>query len=151
VQLQNKLPISLSHRTLYNIIHESGYGKWKAQKRPKLTDEVAKKRLVWALHCKSYTEADWAKTIWSDECSVELGSGHRQQWVFRLNFQGEKWKKDFIQPVKKGKGIRVMIWAAIWGENRSDLIRLDCDFESKKHGYSAHSYLCFERDTAYYL
>jgi hypothetical protein len=34
-----------------------------------------------------------------------------------------------------------MVWTAIWGESRSDLIRLERDFVSKKHGYSARSYL----------
>ncbi|OJD16902.1 hypothetical protein ACJ73_08841 [Blastomyces percursus] len=34
-----------------------------------------------------------------------------------------------------------MVWAAFWGENRSDLIRLERDFEAKKHGYTSRSYL----------
>ena len=72
---------------------------------------------------------------------MELGSGRHQRWVFRLNFMGEKWKVKHIQPYKKGKGLRIMVWAAFWGENWSDLIRLERDFEAKKYGYTAHSYL----------
>jgi transposase len=34
-----------------------------------------------------------------------------------------------------------MIWAAIWGQNHSNVYFLDRDFESKKHGYSAQSYI----------
>jgi hypothetical protein len=38
--------------------------------------------------------------------------------------------------------MRVMVSAAFWGyRERSDLIVLECDFESKKHRYSANSYL----------
>ena len=34
-----------------------------------------------------------------------------------------------------------MIWGAFWGSERSNLYLLDRDFESKKHGYSAASYI----------
>jgi transposase len=54
---------------------------------------------------------------------------------------GEKWRKDYVHEIKKGKGVQVMVWAAIWGENRSDLIQLERDFDSKKNGYSSKSYL----------
>ena len=113
----NTLHLSICRRTLYTIINETGYGKWKAQKRPKLTPEIAKCRYNWALKYKDWSYEEWSKVIWSDECSVELGSGHKHKWVFRLNQLGEKWKKEYIQPYNKGKGIRVMIWASIWGPN----------------------------------
>ena len=135
------LGLSICHRTLYTIIQGSGFGKWKAQKRPKLTQEIAKLRYDWALKHEDWTYDDWSKVVWSDECSIELGSGHQRKWVFRLNRLGEKWKKEYIQPYGKGKGIRVMVWASIWGPNRSDLVRLERDFESKKHGYTSKFYL----------
>ena len=34
-----------------------------------------------------------------------------------------------------------MIWAAFWGDGRSNIVPLARDFESKKHGYSANSYI----------
>ncbi|THC88491.1 hypothetical protein EYZ11_012060 [Aspergillus tanneri] len=139
--VQKTLNLTISRNTLYRIIKESGYGKWRAQKRPRLTPEVAKLRYNWAMEYKSYTDKDWAKIIWSDECSVEMGSGHRHKYVFRLNLFGKKWKTEYIQPYKKGKGVRVMVWAAIWGKKRSDLVRLERDFEAKKNGYTANSYL----------
>jgi len=46
-----------------------------------------------------------------------------------------------VHDIKKGKGVRVMVWAAIWGDNCSDLIQLERDFDSKKNGYSSKSYL----------
>jgi transposase len=46
-----------------------------------------------------------------------------------------------IQTYKKGKDISVMVWGCFWGDGRSDLYILDRDFESKKHGYSANSYI----------
>ena len=85
----------------------------------------------------------------SDECSAEAGKGDRESYCFRLNAKGEKWKKQYIKPYKKGKGISVMIWAAIWGENKSDLTVLSRDWESKKQGYSANSYLEVLEDNLY--
>ena len=46
-----------------------------------------------------------------------------------------------IQPIPKGKGVSVMVWAAFWGDNRSDLYKLARDFAAKKMGYSANSYI----------
>jgi hypothetical protein len=77
--------------------------------------------------------------MWSDECSVERGSGAAPQWVFRTPPQ--KWDKEMVQTYKKGKDISVMVWGCFWGDGRSDLYILDRDFESKKHGYSANSYI----------
>jgi transposase len=47
-----------------------------------------------------------------------------------------------IQPVKKGKDISVMVWAAFSGAlGRSDLIVMERDPKAPKGGYSAESYL----------
>jgi hypothetical protein len=38
---------------------------------------------------------------------VERGKGKKQEWVFRTPQQ--KWDKEMIQPVKKGKDVSVMV------------------------------------------
>ena len=106
------------------------------KKRPLLTPEAAYKRLEWCTGYQDWTFEQWRKVIWPDECSVEKGSGKQRAWVFR--YLEEKWEKEMIQPVPKGKG---MVWGAFWDEGRSDLYKLDRDSESKKLGYSANSYL----------
>jgi len=40
--------------------------------------------------------------------------------VFRT--AGEKWHKDCIHGVTKGAGIKLMVWACIWGRNKVPLI-----------------------------
>jgi hypothetical protein len=37
--------------------------------------------------------------------------------------------------------MKVMVWGAFWDVGRTNLYIMDRDFESKKHGYSANSYL----------
>ena len=41
----------------------------------------------------------------------------------------------------------IMVSAALWGDGeRSDLLILEHDFDSKKHGYSANSYLAILKE-----
>jgi transposase len=46
-----------------------------------------------------------------------------------------------IQPYKKGHDFSIMVWACFWDLERSNLYALERDFEAKKHGYFAKSYL----------
>jgi hypothetical protein len=46
-----------------------------------------------------------------------------------------------IQTYIYGKDMKVMVRAAFWDTGRTQLYIIDRDFESKKHGYSANSYL----------
>jgi hypothetical protein len=50
---------------------------------------------------------------------TELGKIQEDSWVFRLNQLGENWKKYYIKPYSKGKGLCIMIWAAIRAGPRS--------------------------------
>ena len=109
------------------------------KKRPILNEELAKERLTWAIAHKDWDWEEWKTIIWSDECSVERGSGVRREWVFRTPEQ--KWYRHFVQPYKKGKDIKIMIWAAIWGNEKCDAFALNRDFESEKMGYSSNSYI----------
>jgi DDE superfamily endonuclease len=47
---------------------------------------------------------------------------------------------------KKGKDISVMIWGAIYGDGRSDVVIIDRDPDSEKSGYNANSYLIVLND-----
>jgi hypothetical protein len=55
-----------------------------------------------------------------------------------------------IQTYTCGKDMKVMAWAAFWDTGRTQLYIMDRDFESKKHGYSANSYLEVLIDQALY-
>jgi hypothetical protein len=46
-----------------------------------------------------------------------------------------------VQTYNCKKNMKVMVWACFWDLGRSLLYIMDRDFESKKHGYSANSYL----------
>ena len=44
---------------------------WQKQKRPYLILEQTHIRLFWALDHEDWTEEDWMKVLWSNECSVK--------------------------------------------------------------------------------
>ena len=78
--------------------------------------------------------------MWSDECSVERGRGKLIEWAF--GYRSDKWKPSHVTTYKKGKDLRIMVWAVFWGfGNRTPLYIMDRDFESKKNGFSANSYI----------
>ena len=78
--------------------------------------------------------------MWSDKCSVERGKGKKSAWV--QGTPADKWKPSHVDTYRKGKDLRVMVWAMFQGDGqRLELFIIDYDFESKKHGYSANSYI----------
>lgn len=77
--------------------------------------------------------------MWSDECFVERGLGKEQEWCFRT--PAEKWDPRMVTTYKCGKNLKVMVWGCFWDNGRTGCYLMDRDFESKKHGYSAKSYL----------
>jgi hypothetical protein len=132
--------LKMSDSYIRDLALKEGLTHWRAKKRPELTQEVADKRLLWC-RCRAHWKTKkWREYMWSDECSVERGKGGEVIWVW--GHSTDKWKPTHVETYKKGKGIRVMVSAAFWGKGeRSDLLVLERDFESKKNGYSANSYL----------
>jgi hypothetical protein len=51
-----------------------------------------------------------------------------------------------IQPYRKRKDISVMIWGAIYGDRRSDIVIVDRDPDSEKSGYTANSFVAVLND-----
>jgi len=94
--------------------------KWRARKRAFLKDEHAVKRLAWTKKYNNWTQEDFEGVIFSDKCMVEKSKDPKCIWVFRT--PEEKWHKDCIHGVTKGPGIRLMVWACIWGKNKGPLI-----------------------------
>lgn len=138
-QLKIEAGVTCSKATLYRTLGLYGITNWLAKKRPLLPPEAVYKRLELCKAHRDWNFEQWLKIIWSDECSVEKGSGKQRAWMFR--YPDEKWKKEMIQPVPKGKGVSVMVWAAFWEDGRSDLYKSARNFAFKKMGYSANSYL----------
>jgi transposase len=90
---RSKLP---SRSTLYRALKGQGLTKYRCKVRPKLTQVHASKRVRF---CREYRNFPWGRRTlkFSDECSVQKGSGHNTEWCFR--YPWEKWKREMVTEV----------------------------------------------------
>ena len=116
-----KLRFHISRKTYYRILKRYGITNWLAKKGPHLEEDHAKARLVWAKDHKDWTFDEWKNFFWSDESKVERDWNFRRQWAFCKPSQ--RWGRDKIQTKNKGKDVRIMVWAMIWGIGKSDIVR----------------------------
>lgn len=89
-EIKHQQKLTCFPRTIYTAIYNSGYVHWQARKRPLLTPEHAQLRFEFAKKYAHWKYEDWCKVIFTDECSIELGSGKRGKWIFRVGRAGEK-------------------------------------------------------------
>ena len=113
------------------------FKKYKMTYRPRLTRANKRVRFDWSLKHEHDPIKQWENTWWTDECSVELGSGWRQKWVWRHT--GEQWVPDFIGQ-KPPKGVRVMIWVGLKADGTIVLRFLNGDPDSPGKGVTARVY-----------
>jgi hypothetical protein len=101
-----------------------------------LTEQYACERLIWAERYRHYTTEDFARVYWSDETSIERGSGERDEWSFcRPKDQA---RKGEFKPIPLGKQLRQMFWASFSGDTRrTGLIPLFRHSESPRGGIDA--------------
>lgn len=76
--------------------------------------------------------------MFSDEVSLERGSGGDQIWVWRLLSQ--KWDPEMIEGEPR-KDIRQMFWGCFWYRARSWLVDMKRDGNGAHNGYTALSLL----------
>jgi transposase len=137
--LRRETGLSFSDDTFYRILKDHGITNWICKKRPYLSEEHAKLRLAFAKKYLHLTVEEWFRYIFSDECSVERSKGKKREWCFRTPDQ--KWDKSMIQTYNKGKGVSVIVWAAISRSfERSELVVMERDPFVTRKGYSAVSY-----------
>ncbi|RFU28321.1 hypothetical protein B7463_g7998, partial [Scytalidium lignicola] len=142
-KIRKHMEVKISNKAITRILDSVGIWHWRCKRRPYLTDEIAAKRLTWCLKRKDWELSDFLNYIFTDECSAERRAGGITEWAW---FQPkQKWDKEMVTTYSKSKDISVMVWAAIWWSNgkvhKSELVILDRDFESKKFGYTANSYI----------
>lgn len=139
-ELKRQAGVDVHKITLYRLLKEHGITNWIAKRRPKLTEAAREKRLAFALEHQHWGYTEWSKVVWSDECSLERGSGKARKWVFRTPEQ--KWDHNMIQEYSKGKDLCQMVWGAFYGDgNQSLLVIMRRDPEAKRNGYTAVSYM----------
>ena len=139
--LQQAGLISKQRYAVYRLLKEHGITNWRSKQRPFLTEGAAEIRLRWANQI--YLILSWNPHLpdticWSDECTIYQQGGITRTWSFGT--PDRKWDKDCIDPVQRERGPSVMVWACFTRGRRSELIFMNGDQTSEKHGYTATSY-----------
>lgn len=138
-QVINETGIPIGRTAFRTLLRKHHILQWIAKKRPHLTDAHRRKRKAF---CLANRNTDWSKVIFSDECSVEKGTGKKRTWIW--GNPTHKWDPDMIETYPKGKQACVMVWGAICLQGlcgtRSPLVVMKRDLTAKKNGYSAWSY-----------
>jgi hypothetical protein len=131
---------SLSQTTIRERMKEidNDYHKYKAIKTPKRAPATVAKRLSWVMLHRNDENLCWQQRWYSDEMSIEIGSGGRPVWVWR--HKGEAWVPDFMNE-EEPKGVTVMVWAGISAHGTTDLFFPRGDPDSERQGVSARTYV----------
>lgn len=106
----------IGRETLRKLLKDFGLRKWRKIKRPQLTDNDARLRLAWAQRYHDFTPEDWSRVYWSDETSIERGSGENAEWSFLR--PKDQARKGEVKPIPLGKQLRQMFWASFSGDPR---------------------------------
>ena len=72
----------MSNSHIKNLCREIGLSHWRAKKRPELSKDHARLRWEWCRNRAHWTPVMWRRYMFSDECSMERGTGKKQVWVF---------------------------------------------------------------------
>src|SRR5579859_3271299 len=121
-ELRNLSNIDASIQTMRHQLREEGIHKWRAVKCPLLTEEHAKKHLVWARAHQHWTVEDWKRVIWSDECAVQKDSNATGYWVFQRKNRREKYAPQNVQMKAKYGILSQMIWACFVGDKLGPIV-----------------------------
>jgi len=95
-------------------IDREGYGRFVAQTKPPLDENIRRQRLQWAWDHVGWTNAMWDKILWSDETWAKPGK-HTRVWVTRKKGREEVYHPDCVEP-KVQRKIGWMFWGCISGK-----------------------------------
>lgn len=112
--------LNITERQVRGIAYDAGYYRRVACRKPFLSKQAIKKRLLWA---KENQGRDWEQVIWTDEAKIETGErpGHRK--VTRL--PGEEFLPECIAPTFRSGRQSIMVWACITHNAKGPIVRLD--------------------------
>src|SRR5579859_1573388 len=121
-ELRNSCNIDVSIQTMRRRLQEEGIRKWRAVKRPLLTQKHANERLAWARAHRNWTVDDWKRVIWSDETAVQKDSNGTGYWVFRHQNKREKYAPQNVRMKTKNGNLSQLIWACFVGNTLGPIV-----------------------------
>ena len=112
--------VPISKATVSRRLHENGYRRYIARKKPYLSAKNIKERLEWAKLYKDWTIEQWKKVVWSDETMLQIRHSSKQRWV--THRKGEELDSKNVYPTFKMVRVTLMVWAYFIGDKVGPLM-----------------------------
>ena len=113
-QIQEKLQLSVSRRTVRRRIQAQGFRSKMAVRRPFISKANKAKRLKFAKEHADKPLQYWKTVLWTDESKFELFNRKKRDRVWRKS--AEEFQDRHIQGTVKHEGGNVMVWGSFsWG------------------------------------
>lgn len=135
---------AVKQRSLRVLLREMDRRKWLQRQRPHLKPEHAAKRLAWAQRYENWDPDDWKRVKWSDECTVERGHGRGALYTFIR--PSEQIRERDIYSIPLHKQVRQMFWAGFGYDIRTELVALQGDPDSARHGVTSRVIVALYRE-----
>ena len=107
---------TLSRRTVQSYLKTAGYLRFKARRKPVLTQKHKDARLRWAREHVDWTLEDWIRVIWTDEAIFKTGLDTRSCYVTRR--PGTAIESQYLKLTFKSGRSTLGIWGAITFEKK---------------------------------
>lgn len=114
--------LNCAPKTVARVLHGLDYHLRVPRKKPFLSRETKRKRLLWARERRHWTRADWRMRFFTNECKVEAGVGGSQFKVRRK--PGTELENRYLQTSFPGERTSAMFWGSIGYQRRSPLIHV---------------------------
>ena len=123
------LPDTVSASTIRRRLKEAGLTAKRRVKRPALKRLHIKGRLQFVKKYMEWTEADWSRVVWSDECKINRICSDGMQWVWD-DTPGRITDRTVQGTVKFGGG-NVMVWSCMSWNGPGYIARIDKTMDSE--------------------
>lgn len=123
------LSSSVSTNTVKRSLRRANLFGRVAVKKPFLSSKQIDKRLEWCLKRKDWSQDQWERVVFSDECLLQLHPC-RREYVRRA--PGEKLKPQMLSKTSKFSPI-IMVWGAIRSDGFRTLIRCEKNVDSLEY------------------
>jgi transposase len=113
-EIQDELKIQISWQTICRLRKQLGYRPVHFRRVPKFNEITKHKRYN---YCLDHLDEDWKNIIFTDE-----------SWFVLTDEKVVIWKRPEEEPIQnrtEKKPEKVMIWAAVWWDGKTDICFLD--------------------------
>ncbi|KAG2207050.1 hypothetical protein INT46_009183 [Mucor plumbeus] len=110
-ELSRNLKINVSADTVRRTLRNNGLGALPKVKKPDISDDNAKERLLWCKDKIDWTLDDWKRVIFTDESRVNRFSFDGRVWCWKRD--NEEVQPRHTKKTRKHGGGRIMIWSGI--------------------------------------